>query len=97
MEKELEMNFKDYMSIYEIAVEKFNKNPNNQYFINRLKESIKSLPKDCKITKMDLENSYFDEKHGKTVNELYLKEEYKLFFQQLCTQEIHFQRIRKVC
>ncbi|WP_240690222.1 hypothetical protein [Bacillus sp. 007/AIA-02/001] len=74
MEKELEMKFKDYMSIYEIAVEKFNKNPNNEYFINKLKESIQELPIKCKITKVNLENNYFDEKYGQTVNELYSKE-----------------------
>ena len=34
MEKDLEMNFKDYMSIYEIAVGKFNKRLSNDYFIN---------------------------------------------------------------
>lgn len=89
------MNFKDYMSIYEIAVKKFNKKPNSEYFINRLKESIKSLPKDCKITKMDLEKSYFDEKYGQTVKELYSKENIDYFFKNYVSKKTFFEQLEK--
>ncbi|WP_420974757.1 helix-turn-helix domain-containing protein [Bacillus thuringiensis] len=95
MEEELEMNFKEYMSIYEIAVEKFNKNPNNEYFINKLKKSIQELPTECKITKVDLENNYFDEKYGRTVNELYSKGDIGRFFRNYIPKKLLFRQLEK--
>jgi hypothetical protein len=41
------------MTIYEIAEEKFNKKPNNYYFIYKLEESISKLPAECKISKVE--------------------------------------------
>lgn len=95
MEKDLEMNFKDYMSIYEIAVEKFNKKLSNDYFINKLKESMQKLPPECKITKIDLENNYLDEKYGRTVKELYLKENIDYFFSNYIDKFILFDQLEK--
>ncbi|EOM12457.1 hypothetical protein UA1_02946, partial [Enterococcus faecalis EnGen0234] len=95
MEKDLEMNFKDYMSIYEVAVEKFNKKINNDYFINKLKESIQELPPECKITKIDLENNYFDEKYGRTVKELYAKEDISRFFSNYVPKKSIFSELVK--
>ncbi len=83
------------MSIYEVAVEKFNKKINNDYFINKLKESIQELPPECKITKIDLENNYFDEKYGRTVKELYAKEDISRFFSNYVPKKSIFSELVK--
>lgn len=49
-EKGFEINFKDYISIDKISVEKFNENPNSVYFISKFKELIQRLPAEYKIT-----------------------------------------------
>ena len=83
------------MSIYEIAVEKFNKKLSNDYFINKLKESMQKLPPECKITKIDLENNYLDEKYGRTVKELYLKENIDYFFNNYVAKPSLFDQLEK--
>lgn len=95
MEKDLEINLKDYISIYEIAVEKFNRNSNNFYFINKLKESIQELPAKCKITKIDLEYNHHVEKYSKYVKKLYLKESVDLFFSNYLPKKTLFERLEK--
>src|SRR5699024_9904281 len=80
LEKDLGKNYRDYMTIYEITVEKFNKNSNNRYFINKLRRSITELPTECDITKIDLEEKFLDSKYGNTAKELYLKEDVDRFF-----------------
>lgn len=89
------MNFKDYMSIYEIAVGKFNKRLSNDYFINKLKESMQKLPPECKITKIDLENNYLDEKYGRTVKELYAKEDVDYFFSNYISKKSLISSLKK--
>ena len=81
------MNFKDYMSIYEIAVGKFNKRLSNDYFINKLKESMQKLPPECKITKIDLENNNLCEKYGRTDKELYAKEDVDYLFSKYISKK----------
>jgi len=95
LEKDLKMNFKDYMSIYEIAVEKFNKKLSNEYFFNKLKESMQKLPPECKITKIDLENNYLDEKYGRTVKELYAKEDVDYFFSNYISKKSLISSLKK--
>ncbi|MED3995302.1 hypothetical protein P4647_11620 [Peribacillus frigoritolerans] len=80
MEQSLEIDFKEYMTIYEIAEKKFNKKSTNDYFINKLKQTILELPSENKITTINLETNYYDKQFEKYVKEMYLKSDVDLFF-----------------
>lgn len=95
MEQGSEINFKDYMTIYQIAEEKFNKNPNNEYFIYKLEKSIIKLPTDCKITKVNLEKKYYIEKYDKNVKRLYLKEDIEHFFENYISKKSLISKCKK--
>ncbi|MGO1476953.1 hypothetical protein [Alkalibacterium gilvum] len=95
MEKDLGKNNRDYMTIYEITVEKFNKNSNNGYFINKLRRSITELPTEFNITKIDLEEKILDTKYGKTAKELYLKEDVDRFFANYVSKNSLVRKLRK--
>lgn len=95
MEQGLELDFKDYMTIYRIAEEKFNKDSNNQYFISKLKKSILELPTECKITMINLEEKYYDEKYDQFVKELYLKEDIDHFFSNYISKKSLINKLKK--
>lgn len=95
MEQGLELDFKDYITIYRIAEEKFNKDSNNQYFISKLKKSILELPTECKITIIYLEEKYYDEKYDQFVNELYLKEDIDHFFSNYISKKSLINKLKK--
>lgn len=87
LEKDWAINSKEYMTIYEIAVEKFKKKPSNEYFINKLEKSILGLPTECNISTLKLEKTFFDSKYGKTIKELYLKEDIERFFRNYISKK----------
>lgn len=96
MGQDLEINFNDYMTIYEIAEEKFNKKPNNYYFIYKLEESISKLPAECKISKVEFREKYYVEKYDKNIKNLYLKEDVKRFFRNYVPKASLKAKLKKV-
>ncbi len=95
MEQDLEIDIKDYMTLYQIAEEKYNKDPNNEYFINQLKASILDLPTECKIPMIDLEKGYHDKKYNRTVKKLYLKEDVDCFFRSYVPKKYLISKLSK--
>ncbi|EGP5192668.1 helix-turn-helix domain-containing protein [Listeria monocytogenes] len=84
------------MTIYEIAEEKFNKKPNNYYFIYKLEESISKLPAECKISKVEFREKYYVEKYDKNIKNLYLKEDVKRFFRNYVPKASLKAKLKKV-
>lgn len=95
MERNLDKNYKDYMTIYEIATEKFDKAPSNGYFINKLRISISELPSECKIKKIELKENFRDVKNGKITKELYLKEDIDRFFTNYISKRSLIKKLEK--
>lgn len=89
------INSKDFMTLYEIAIEKFNKKPSNEYFINKLKKSILGLPTECNISTLKLEKPFFDSKYGKTIKELYLKKDIERFFRNYISKKALISKLNK--
>lgn len=68
------------MSIYEIADKYFNGKSTNEYFINKLKQTILELPFENKIIVKNLGTKYYVEQYEKHVKVMYLKRDIDHFF-----------------
>lgn len=94
--KALDNQLEKYMNIYELALKFYNKNQDNEYFIELLGQTIEKLPNEFMFCKKKLKTSYFDFNSNKNINVLYLKTDIQHFFNShISKRELYAQYARK--